>query len=195
MTNPAPKMPENLPPLPIGRNFKQTVYLGEFGPYKYGIVSHVFVCIYNLWVQLGEPHQILYEGKQWHYATESDSEVCKLNGWGDFAPVEKVEIVNGPVELFTPKFGMMPDKPVEKKTALQIYQESARAALDEAAKECERLASALHDWTVYREDLALAVRMMGREQTSTIHRKAWYEEGRRDQKNHAKVRTVFPLNP
>lgn len=192
MTKPAPKMPADLPPLPMGKNGKPLVYLGESGMFLCVGAKRMYMLCAGSWGLEGDWYG---NGDTSRYAAESDSEVCKLNGWGDFAPVEKVEIVNGPVELFTPKFGMMPDKPVEKKTALQIYQESARAALDEAAKECERLASALHDWTVYREDLALAVRMMGREQTSTIHRKAWYEEGRRDQKNHAKVRTVFPLNP
>ena len=105
--------------------------------------------------------------QMYHYAAESDSEVCRLNGWGDFAPVEK-------------------------KTALQIYIEAAKEASEEAERNYTAAKESADAWFKHlKECNAVLAQLVKSDSIPTIERKAWYDQGRKDERHHSKIRTIF----
>ena len=168
---PPPEMPANLPPLPVGRNSKKLVYVGTNEECN-GNCWHTWGG-YDSWVYPGYKHWI-GEYKS-HYAAESDSEICRLNQWGDFTPEAK------------------PAEPAKPQTVLDVYRADVAAKLAEAAKTIQELRQSLAEWENYHGQLIEASTQL--EVGDALSRKAWFEAGKRCERQHGKTPTNFPKYP
>lgn len=170
---PPTEMPADLPPLPMGKNGKPLVYLGkgtEFKVIKPGFWSY-FLGVNNDW----DYDNWNGLSKDRHYAAESDSEICRLNQWGDFDPRTKAV------------------EPAKPQTTIAAYLASAEAAIQEADAAFQAATETAAEWA---KELQARRDILDRLQgDNAFARRAWYLAGIRDERHHAKQRTTFPALP
>lgn len=165
---PPPEMPASLPPLPVGKNGKPLVYVGKghLEPTTNGEY-------YSDTRQEGWAGDFDGNGS-YHYAAESDSEICRLNQWGDFAPDAK------------------PAQPAPQ-TTIAAYLASAEAAIQEADAAFQ---AATENAAAWANELQARRDIRDRLQGDTaLARRAWFEAGRKCQRHHGKIPTTFPALP
>ena len=168
---PPDEMPAELPPLPMGKNGRPLVYLGAGQKFSTLSAGEMYMEERGLWPK--SPYKRAGDGDN-HYAAESDSEICRLNQWGDFDPRNKAV------------------EPAAQ-TTIAAYLASAEAAIQEADAAFQAATECAAAWEKELQDRRdIRDRLKG---DTALARRVWYLAGRRDERHHAKQRTTFPALP
>lgn len=171
----SPVMPSNLPPLPAEKNGKPLVYYriekGSTLREASGAAS-CFMPDIGRWACQGSA-RFAYDQRDGveHFATESNSAFCRLNGWGDF------------------------EEPEVPPTRLEAYREAIRKELEESermSKEADAVAAA---WRTRLVQCVEAHAALTNPPDAALSRKAWFDHGKKVERLHGKSPTNFPLWP
>ena len=170
---PPDEMPAELPPLPMGKNGRPLVYLGagqKFSTLSAGFEGYMS----DFGSRWG--HGKLWNGRlnDCHYAAESDSEICRLNQWGDFDPRNKAV------------------EPAAQ-TTIAAYLASAESSIQEADAAFQAATECAAAWAKElqaRRDIR--DRLQG---DNAFARRAWFYAGMKCVRNHGKIPTTFPALP
>lgn len=181
---PPPTMPADLPPLPMGRNGKPLVYVGMGMTFKRVDTDEET----GLWALLEEDVEWNYGGwsgtAERHFAAECDSDICRLNQWGDFTPAQPSEPAKEP-----------PKSAVERHLAqLRKEAEAAEKDFKDADKAYDAaLALRSQKLAAMNDKLEVIYRLEGTD--DALSRQKWMEHGMKIQRLHLKKPTVFPKFP
>lgn len=169
----SPKMPENLPPLPIGSNGKPLVPCGFGGTFDHDKSYTLTRKKKHSEGWINNCNGILADV---FYFAESDSTTCKLNGWGDFEEPDNVW-TNPPL------------------TRLEAYRAAIRSEREEAKKMSAEADEVAEQWRIRLAECVQAESALTPSPDAALSRKAWFERGKKVERTHGKSPTCFPLWP